>query len=248
MVRRLAILLVLLAAAAAAGSPPTAARVDVALPASVRLLDCSLEDSSAEFYGRMRRIEDSERMWMRFRLLEKRLDRFEVLKAPGLSRWHRSKPGVGAFAYRQTVRGLQPGGLYRAQVSFRWYSGEGELVERTRRTSPACRQFEAVPNLTTAVLGAEPTKVSGVTRYSVRVSNEGVAPAADVQVRLSVDGAVVDTVTVAALAPGEERELAIRGPHCSNGAASLADPEGVIVESSESDNGDSVSCAELGQP
>jgi hypothetical protein len=248
MVRRLALLLVLLVAAAAAGPAPASARVDAALPASVRLLDCSLEDSSAEFYGRMRRIEGSQRMWMRFRLLEKRLDHFEVLKAPGLSRWHRSKPGVAVFGFRQTVRGLQPGGLYRAQVSFRWYSGDGELVERTRRISPACRQFEAVPNLTTTLIGAEPTQVSGVTRYLVRVSNEGVAPAADVEVRLSVDEAVVDTVRIAALAPGDERELAVRGPHCKSTAASLADPEGVIVESSESDNGDNVRCAELGQP
>jgi hypothetical protein len=248
MVRRLAIPLVLLAAAAAAGPAPASARVDAALPASVRLVACSLEDSSAEFYGRMRRIEDSQRMWMRFTLFERRLDHFEALKAPGLSRWHRSKLGVGAFGFRQTVRGLQPGGLYRAQVSFRWYSADGELVERTRRTSVACRQFEAVPNLTTAVVGAEPTKVSGVTRYVLRVSNEGVASAADVQVRLSVDGAVVDTVKVASLMPGEEREVAVRGPHCASTAASLADPDGVIVESSESDNGDSVPCAELTQP
>jgi hypothetical protein len=248
MVRRLAIPLALLAAAAAAAPAPPSARAHAALPASVRLVDCSLEDRSAEFYARMRRLEGSQRMWMRFRLLERRLDQFEVLKAPGLSRWHRSKPGVGAFGFRQTVRGLQPGGLYKAQVSFRWYSDDGELVERTRRTSPACRQFEAVPNLTTAVVGAEPTKVSGVTRYVLRVSNEGVAPAADVQVRLSVDGAVVDAVKVASLAPGEEREVAVRGPHCTSTAASLADPDGVIVESSESDNGHTVRCAELTQP
>jgi hypothetical protein len=40
----------------------------------------------------------------------------------------------------------------------------------------------------------------------------------------------------------------VRGPHCTSSAASLADPEGVIVESSESDNGDTVRCAELRQP
>jgi len=240
MVRRLAILVALVVA------PPAAA--DAGAPASVKLVDCSFENSSAEFYGRMRQVDGSERMSMRFALLEKRLDHYEALKAPGLSRWHRSKPGVRAFGFRQTVRGLQQGGIYRARVSFRWYSDDGELVERARRTSPACRQFEAVPNLTTAVVGAEPTKVSGVTRYVLRVSNEGVAPAAGVQVRLSVDGAVVDTVEVASLDPGDERELAVRGPHCTNTASSLADPEGVIVESLEADNGDTVDCAELRQP
>jgi hypothetical protein len=240
MVRWLAIPIVLAVAAPAAA--------DAVLPASVKLVDCSLEDSSAAFYGRMRQVDGSERMSMRFTLLEKRLDRYEALKAPGLSRWHRSNPGVGAFGYRQAVRGLQPGGVYRALVSFRWYSADGELIERARRTSAPCRQFEALPNLTTSLVGAEPTKVSGVLRYVLRVANLGVAPAAGIDVRLSVDGAVVDTVTVASLAPGEEREVRVRGPHCTTTVASLADPQGVIVESSESDNGDSVPCAELGQP
>jgi len=225
-----------------------AATADVVLPASVRLADCSFPDSSAEFYGRMRQIEGSDRMSMRFTVLERRLDGYEALRVPGLSRWHRSKPGVAAFGYRQTVRGLQPGGIYRGQVSFRWYSAEGEVLARTRRTTGACRQFDAVPNLTTELLGAESTKVSGVMRYVLEVGNSGVAPAAGVDVRLAVDGSVVDTITLAWLAPGDRRELTIRGPECTSTAASLADPEGVIVESAEADNGDTVPCAELQEP
>jgi hypothetical protein len=231
--------------ALAVAAPATA---DSVLPASVRLADCSFEQSSAEFYGRMRPIEGSDRMWMRFTVLEKRVDGYEALRVPGLSRWHRSKPGVAAFGYRQTVRGLQPGGVYRGQVSFRWYSAEGELVGRTRRTSAACRQFDDTPNLTTELVEAESTKVRGVMRYVLRVSNSGVAPAADVDVRLSVDASVVDTVTIASLAPGERRELAVRGPECTSIVASLADPDGVIVESSEADNGDATPCAELREP
>src|SRR5918999_2409946 len=222
-------------AAAVPAAPASAKGADAALPADVRLAGCSVEDSSAEFYSRMRPVAGAERMSMRFTLLERHSDGYKPLRAPGLSRWHRSRPGVGAFGYRQTVRGLQPGGVYRARVSFRWYSADGEVVERTRRTSRACRQYEEVPNLTSAVLGAEATQVSGVVRYVMRVANTGVAPAEEVAARLSVDGGAVDTVTIASLAPGESRDVAVVGPACTTSIASAADPDGVIVESSEDD-------------
>jgi len=235
MARRLALPFVLLAVLPA--TPASAA-----LPATAKLVDCSVEESAAAFYGRMRPVAESDRMWMRFTVLERQVDGYEPLRVRGLSRWHRSKPGVGAFGYRQTVRGLQPGGVYRAEVSFRWYSADGELIERTQRSTGVCRQYDAVPNLVSTVVGAEPTKVPGVVRYLIQASNTGVAPAADVDVRLSVDGSVVDTVTLTALDAGERRDVAVLGPECTTSISSLADPDGVIVESSEDDNGDMVDC------
>jgi hypothetical protein len=213
-----------------------------ALPATVKLADCSVEESSAAFYARMRPVAGADRMSMRFTLLERHAEGYHALRAPGLSRWHRSNPGVGAFGYRQTVRGLQPGGVYRARVSFRWHSASGELVERTRRTSRTCRQFDEVPNLTSAIAGSEPTKTPGVLRYLMRIANTGVAPAQDVEARLSVDGGVVDTVTIASLEPGESRDVAVVGPACTGSVSSLADPDGVIVESSEDDNAHTIDC------
>jgi CARDB len=210
-------------------------------PATVKLADCSVEDRSAAFYARMRPVADSDRMWMRFTVQERQKGAYVPLHVRGLSRWHRSKPGVSAFGYRQTVRGLQPGGAYRARVSFRWYS-DGELVERTRRTSRVCRQFADVPNLTSEVAGYGPTKVPGVVRYLMRISNTGVAPAVDVGARLSVDDGVVDTVTIPSLDPGVSREIAVLGPACMNSVTSIADPDGVIVESSEDDNEHTVEC------
>src|SRR5919106_3466592 len=88
-----------------------------AAPASVKLAACSVEQSSAAFYARMRAVPDAERMWLRFTIDEKHAGAYEPLRARGLSRWHRSDPGVRAFGYRQTIRGLQPGGMYRARVS-----------------------------------------------------------------------------------------------------------------------------------
>jgi hypothetical protein len=213
-----------------------------AAPASVKLADCSVEDSSAAFYARMRPVPEADRMWMRFTVQERHNGVYEPLRARGLSRWHRSKPGVSAFGYLQTVRGLQPGGAYRARVSFRWYSDSGELLERTRRTSRVCRQFEKVPNLTSAVAGYGPTKVPGVIRYLMRIANTGVAPAVDVDARLSVDGGVVDTVTIPLLDPGASRDVAVLGPACASLVSAIADPDGVIVESSEDDNEHTVEC------
>ena len=46
------------------------------------------------------------------------------------------------------------------------------------------------------MLGAAGTKVAGVVRYAVRLSNTGRAAAAAAPVRLTVDGNVVDTRTV----------------------------------------------------
>src|ERR687896_470877 len=125
-----------------------------AAPASVKVADCSVEESSAAFYARMRTVPDADRMWLRFTIEEKHGGAWEPLHARGLSSWHKSKPGVAAFGFRQTIRGLQPGGVYRAKVSFRWYSATGELLERARRTSRACRQFDEVPNCPRPVASA----------------------------------------------------------------------------------------------
>ena len=236
-----------LAALGAVAAAPAAGRVATlsAPPATVKLLDCSRDSQSATFHGRMKRIEGSERMWMRFTLLEKHSAGFEVLAAPGLGRWQKSKPGVGGLSYRQTVRGLQPGASYKMQVTYRWYSAEGELIARARRRSVACRQFEQLPNLTVSVAGARETKVEGVLHYTVRVQNTGVAAARGVAVRLAVDGDVLDTPTVGFLRAGESRVLGFRGPPCIGSVTAEVDPDGVLVESSEDDNVQELSCADL---
>jgi hypothetical protein len=238
--RRLLIAPVLIAALAA-----SAAAADTPVPVQVKVADCSIENASAVFVARMRQIAGSEHMWLRFRLLEKGDAGFRVLKAPGLGRWRKSKPGVGAFAYRQAVRGLETGSLYRAQVDFRWYDADGSVIETATRRSPACRQFDVLPNLTATPASIKALRQQGVARYRVLVTNEGIAPATGVPVRLTVDGDVVDTVTVPVLMPAERRVLVIPGPACTRSVAATADPDGVIVESSESDNTHELGCADL---
>ena len=241
MLRRLLIAPVL--AAALVGGASTAAAGDPT--ASVKLKSCSLEDASAQFVARMHQVAGSEEMWLRFRLLEKGDTGFHTLKAPGLGRWRKSKPGVGTFAYRQVVRGLEAGSLYRAEVDFRWYDSSGDVVQTAKRRSPACRQFDVLPDLTATPVSARSLRQQGVVRYRVLVTNEGIATATGVPVRLTVDGSVVDTVTVPALMPAERRVIAIQGPACTRSVKAEADPDGVIVESSEADNAHEVACANL---
>jgi hypothetical protein len=241
MLRRLLIAPVL--AAALVGGATTASAGEVT--ASVKLRACSIEDASALFVARMHQVAGGDHMWLRFKLLEKSGSGFHSLKAPGLGRWRKSKPGVGVFAYRQAVRGLEKGSLYRAEVDFRWYDAGGDVIQTAKRRSRACRQFDVLPNLTAKPVGVKTLSQEGVVRYRVLVTNEGIATATGVPVRLTVDGDVVDTVTVASLAPAERRVIAIQGPACTRSVKAEADPDGVIVESSEGDNSREVACSAL---
>jgi hypothetical protein len=242
MLRRPVIAAVVAVALAAASATPATSVTRGS--AGVKVADCSIEQGSALFVARMRQVEGSERMALRIRLLEKAAGGFHTLSAPGLGRWRRSKPGVGAFSYKQAVKGLEAGSLYRAQVDFRWYDAEGNVVATDRRRSAPCRQYDVLPNLTATPIAARPAE-GGVVRYRVLVTNEGIAPATGVPVRVTVDGAVIDTVILSELHPAERRVIGVRGPDCTRTVEAEADPDGVIVESSEADNAHEVACADL---
>jgi hypothetical protein len=217
-------------------------------PASVSLASCSYEEHSAAFYARMKLVEGADRMALRFTLLERTgVEGYRPVKAPGLARWRWSKPGVLSLRYRQAVRNLAENATYRTRVDFRWYSAAGVEVERAQRRSPGCRQFFTLPNLATEITRVAPTKVPGVTRYETLVSNTGNASVEAVPVRITVDGDVVDTVTLS-LGPREARPLVIRGPECRELVRVEVDPAKTIAETSEDDNAHELTCANLGQP
>ena len=243
MLRRLLTAALVTAAAAAAVATPAVG--DARPLASVRLNDCSIEGRSALFVARMHQVSGSRRMWLRFKLLEKGDAGLRLVKAPGLGRWRKSKPDVGTFAYRQAVKGLEAGSLYRAQVDYRWYDADGNLLQTFRRRSAPCRQFDVLPNLAATPFATKALRQQGVVRYRVLVTNEGIATATGIPVRLTVDGAVVDTVTVAKLEPAERLVIGIQGPQCTESVKTEADPDGVIVESSEGDNAHEVACSAL---
>jgi hypothetical protein len=224
--------------AAAAGAAPT--------PASVKLVKCSIEEHEAAFYARMQQVPGASRMALRFTLLEETGgDKSTRVNAPGLRRWRSSKPGVGTFAYRQGFRNLPENASHRVRVDYRWYGQDGTEVARTKRRSARCRQFVELPNLVARIAAVIPTNANGVVRYQAVVTNTGKAAATAVPVRLTVDGDVVDTVTLASLAPGEQRSIVIRGPECTRLVKLEADPEKAIAESSDVDNVHELTCAAL---
>ena len=238
--------LIITAALAAAALAAAASAAPASLPVSVKLVRCSVEDHEAAFYGRMHQVPGASRMAMRFTLLEETGgDSSGRLRVPGLRRWHSSKPGVSVFGYRQGFRSLPENASHRVRVDFRWFADDGSLVERAKRRSARCRQFVELPNLVTRLTGVTPTKVDGVVRYDALVTNSGKAAASNVPVRLTVDGNVVDTVTIASLVAGEQRSLAIRGPECRRVVRLEADPEKSIAESSDADNASELTCASL---
>jgi CARDB len=236
---RRALLITALAVAALAALPAVASAQQ--LRTSVRLVECSFEEHEAVFRGSMRGIEGGARMAMRFTLLERTgSDGFKPLKAVGLGRWRRADPGVVSFGYRQVVKALSENAVYKMRVDFRWFGADGSVLAQVQKSSPPCRQFAWLPNLHVEVLGASATKVEGVVRYRVLVTNAG-REEVTAPVRLSVDDAVIDTAT-ATLLPGESRQIDFRGPTCRREITAAADPDGTIVESSESDNLHEVPC------
>jgi hypothetical protein len=214
----------------------------------VRLAECSRAEHAAVFVGRISRVPGARRMWMRFTLLERTGGgKYERVRAPGLGRWRKSKPGVGAFRYRQRVRGLTEGAAYRMLVRFRWYDGEPGPIRRARRRSRACRQYTARPNLRPVRLSAEQGDSWNTLRYVVRLANLGETTALDAPVALFLDGGELDRQTVPRLDPGESRRLEFAGPRCAAGdrVRAVADPDNAMQESSEDDNSLAKTCATL---
>jgi hypothetical protein len=242
--RRLAVIALILAAAAA-----VAATAYGSLPripkskASVRVKSCSLDDRSAVFYGRMRKLRRTRRMRMRFSLLERapNTSRFKNVHAPGLSHWRKSAVGVRAYGYSQQVKGLNYGSTYRMRVRYRWYDKKNHFQRGTHRTSKSCRMFEPQANLRVQLLGTRGLG-GGKWRYNVRVRNVGELAAGGVKVQLTVDGTIRGTQVVPALEPADSVRLSFDAPACKSHYSFHVDPDGTVPESNEGDNRAGADC------
>jgi len=203
--------------------------------ASVRLLACDKDAREALFSGAMRRVRGTERMRLRFTLLQRVSgERFTRVRAPGLSRWKRSRRGVRRFVHRQRVRGLSEGLEYRTRVEFRWIAEDGDVIRRRRASSRVCSLVKPLPNLKVTAIGgiAEGTGE----RYSVTVENSGGGASPQSALRLGVDGKPQLQVPVPALQPGESALVSATGPRCASRVRATVDPDALVPESREGDN------------
>jgi hypothetical protein len=232
--------LVLIAGAAL----PSAA--DAGWTSAVKVNRCSRALDEAVFHGKMRRVPDSERMAMRFTLLQRTgMEGFLPLPAPKLGKWHRSRTDVRGFGYRQIVRNLAEGSVYAMRVDFRWYGEDGELVKRSRKRSATCPEPNTLPNLRVRITGVKETADEGSDRYFVKVMNYGAAPAENVAVSLTVDGATGGSATVPLLYAKGSRTVTIRAPECESFLQATADPDELIAEKNELDNVHHLACQDL---
>ena len=214
--------------------------------AIVKVSRCTRALDVAVFHGKMRAVEDSERMAMRFTLFERTgTDGFQTVPAPKLGKWHRSRSGVGAFGYKQVVRNLEKGSVYRVRVDYRWYDEDGEVVARARKHSTTCPTPSALPNLRVRIAGVRKTPSTDTDRYFLKVMNVGRAVAEGVPVRLSVDGAAAGTVTVPVVYAKGSKTVVVRAPECESWVDAAVDPDGLIAETWEQDNTHLLACQDL---
>jgi hypothetical protein len=212
------------------------------LTAKVVACDVTSSDRSATFHARMDTVAGASKLQIRFQLLE-RLGRdvpWTRLDVPALRQWHTSQAGVQRFGWKQTVDALRIGGAYKARVQYRWLSPAGTVLATDTRDTPVCRG--PLPNLVVGNLTVTPGPTNGTRTYRVDIENHGKVDADQVDVSLSVDKAILDTVRLNQLAAGETRSAVFTGPPCRNGVRVKVDPGNSIGETIENDNSQLFAC------
>jgi hypothetical protein len=209
-----------------------------------KLVTCDVvsSDRNATFFARMDTIPGASTMSMRFQLLE-RLGRgapFNKLDVPALRSWHASQAGVKHFGWKQTVDNLRIGGAYKARVIYHWLSASGALIATDQHDTPTCRG--PLPNLAIGDVTVMPGPTADTRTYRVGIQNTGKVVANDVDVQMSVDKAILDTITLDTVAAGEQRFATFNGPVCRHGIRVTADPDNSIGESVENDNSELFAC------
>lgn len=207
----------------------------------VKVVECRTgkvpELRTATFEGTVRSVKGASRMAMRFQLREQTpgASSPQTVKAPDLMPWRRSRSGVKAFSYSQTVKGLASGVTYSVNVQYRWFNSAGKIIRRAERDSGTCVQDGDLPNLVLGAVKSAPGSVDGTAVYTVQVGNTGQGDAQSLTVSLIADGAHIDTRTIDGLEAGEFTTVKFTGPYCRRLRA-VVDRGQTVPETVESDN------------
>ena len=144
------------------------------------------------------------------------------------------------LGWKQTVDALRSGAAYKARIQYRWLSAAGAVLSSLSRDTPACRG--PLPNIAIGDLTVKPGPTSDTRTYKVGIQNTGKVDADEVDVQMSIDKAVLDTVTLSHVAAGEQRFASFTGPPCRHAARVKADPGNTIGETLEDDNSELFAC------
>ena len=231
------------AGAIALSAPGASAITPVLTNPSAKLLACDPATATATFRGSMRRVPNTERMWIRFVLYEQvGHGKFVKVDAPVFKTWRKSKAGVRKFAYNQTIKGLKMGHVYRTKVLFRWFDGNGNRIDSAERTAPLC-SLASDTNLTIIAADPRPGPTEATYAYEVIVQNAGGTELERIVTQLVIDGAELDATEIPRLARGQTRKVVFTGPACRKELRAVVDPQNVIQESDETDNSFKVPCS-----
>jgi hypothetical protein len=195
---------------------------------------------TATFTARMPAAAGTNRMWMRFDLLQRMAGQteFAPVRLPAWGVWERSERGRTAFIFTKKVRGLRAPGAYRARVRFRWYDARGRIQRRAQRVTRTCRQPDPRPDLRAGALSVAPgLGPLGVT-YLLTIENSGRGAAGPFDVVLSAGGMPQPPVRVDGFAARERRVVSVPGPVCARGATLrfVLDAGAAVAESDEADD------------
>ena len=232
------LLLLVFAAPAAAQTVPTKASLESCHTGAAAL------DRFAVFSAQMGSLPQSERMQVRFDLLQRLTGKaYHRLQAPGLGAWRSSIAGVDIFRYRKQVANLPAPGSYRALVRFRWLDANGKVIAGATRRTRTCKQPDLRPDLSVGTVTAQPA-ADGRARYTVLVRNEGRTASSVFSVGFAVGDQTQPTQAVQSLVPGEGRVLTFAAPRCSRSAPVrvTVDPDLAVDEADETNNTRTVVC------
>lgn len=216
--------------------------------AAARLTLCDAAARSVTFSGDMRRLNKSTTLLqMRFtlQLRDRAAKRWVHVDAPTFDTWLSSAIGKRRYLYDKTVAIPPSGGAYRAVVRFRWRSGGGKIVARTKRLTQPCRVPDARPNLKPVrPLRVRPASSAGTREYVIRVANPGAGAASASVVGLRVDGGELPGQALDGLVAGGAGTVSFLAPRCTPGSelVATADATGLVDEADEADNTLTVPC------
>ena len=244
MLRIATLVLVVLALPAAAFAARRPDRLSIPAPLIAKVVACEVttDERSAVFYARMDALPGAAKMAVRFQLFERlgRGEAWEKVDVPALRQWRTSQAGVKRFGWKQSLENLNLGGAYRARVQFRWLSAAGNVLEAATKETPVCRG--PLPNLTIGDVSIRPGPTADTRIYRVQVQNSSKTDVDGVDVSLTVDRAVLDTVTLTRLDAGASRSVTFTGPACRREVRAEVDPENAVGERAEGDNYQVFSC------
>jgi hypothetical protein len=226
--------------AARAADPPAGGAAPVA-----KVVACDVgatADRAVAFYGRMDTMAGASKLALRFVLLERlgRENTWNKLDLPDLRQWRTSQAGVKRYGWKQTVDNLHLGGAYKARIQYRWLSASGVVLDTQTHDTPICKG--PLPNLALGHLTTKPGPTEDTRTYRIEVQNTDNSDADHVDVSLSVDRAVLDTVTLDFLAAGDVSIVSFNGPVCRQEVSVNVDPNNSIGERLEDDNAQSFPC------